>query len=73
MNFKVEGMAFEGFALVTSLHDWTHATTGTCLRVEYGGKLYSYFKLVSHSCGGGGHHKLNYIAHLFASCSDASM
>ena len=35
MHFKVEGMAFKGFALVANLSDWTHAATGACLRVEY--------------------------------------
>ena len=39
MYFKVEGMTFEGFALVANLSDWTHATTGACMWVEYGPEL----------------------------------
>ena len=39
MYFKVEGMAFEGFALVANLSDWTHATTGARMWVEYGPEL----------------------------------
>ena len=43
MDFIVEGMTFEGFALVANLGDWAHATTGACMRVEYGLVFCRYF------------------------------
>ena len=43
MYFKVEGVAFEWFVLVAHLSDWTHATTGACMRVEYRLELQSDF------------------------------
>ena len=54
MYFEVEGMTFEGSALVASLSDWTHATTSACMRVEHGLVLCGYF-LVAEVGHGRGH------------------
>jgi hypothetical protein len=51
MYFKVEGITFEGFALVANLSDWTHATTRACMRVEHGVCDYFLVAEVGHGRG----------------------
>lgn len=53
MYFKVEGMTFKRFVLVANLSDWTHATTGACMRVEHRLILWNYFLVpeVGHGSG----------------------
>ena len=55
MYFKVEGVTFQWFALVANAGDWTHATTGACMRVEDGPVLWRCFLLAEV-----GHRRLQY-------------